>query len=455
MNKTPKYVLVKNVGEIELESFRLLGASTKRFDSNKIGFFGSGIKYALAFLLKNKIDFRVFSGEKEVVFSTEEVNLRGNFFNKILVNGLDTSITTDWGANWDAWKIFREVACNALDEDGGLITTVVELEPKEGQTHFYLDYEVLSCYFNNLDKYLLLDKINIPVDEILKKELIGEANIYKNGIRVVQERTDIKTLFDYNLSSLDINEERLAEWYEIKLKAKNLLCRTECEETVSKLLAHIISSTKDLWEIEELFSVRTSASYNFSDTWLKVLNDSPFLFAPSDAQQAIINIRGEDYIKANNIRFIPTGVFLGIQNSFGRKFKRSFDQLDYSEDFIVLDSSEEQKETIKLCLKMLSSSGIRVRYSVEVAEFFNRTVLARADKTKNRILLSDKLFDSGYMKVLRAILEEYVHLKYSVSDCTRDMQNICFEVMANLTVKNFNLKQEKPQGNIISKLVGA
>ena len=49
-----KYLIITNKGEIEPQALHLVGASTKRGDSSKIGQFGSGNKYALAYLLRNE-----------------------------------------------------------------------------------------------------------------------------------------------------------------------------------------------------------------------------------------------------------------------------------------------------------------------------------------------------------------------------------------------------------------
>ena len=54
------FVEITNDGEIDSLSLSLVGASTKRADGSKIGFFGSGNEYALALLLRENIDFKIF-----------------------------------------------------------------------------------------------------------------------------------------------------------------------------------------------------------------------------------------------------------------------------------------------------------------------------------------------------------------------------------------------------------
>jgi len=54
-----KYILIQNDGEIETNSFELIGASTKRDDKTKIGFFGSGLKYSIAYMMRKGIEFKI------------------------------------------------------------------------------------------------------------------------------------------------------------------------------------------------------------------------------------------------------------------------------------------------------------------------------------------------------------------------------------------------------------
>jgi len=78
------HIKIVNKGEIPINSFVLMGATTKRDDSTKIGHFGSGLKYAIAVLMREKIPFRVFSGEKEVKFTTRPDVLASTFLEEMI-----------------------------------------------------------------------------------------------------------------------------------------------------------------------------------------------------------------------------------------------------------------------------------------------------------------------------------------------------------------------------------
>ena len=135
------YILIQNDGEIEINSFELIGASTKRGESGKIGFFGSGLKYSIAYMMRNGIDFKVFSGTNEIVFSLKSEDFRDKKFERICINGNPTSYTTSIGPTWsEDWFVLREIYCNAVDESNyQLIKSTQTVAGVDGKTRIYVE----------------------------------------------------------------------------------------------------------------------------------------------------------------------------------------------------------------------------------------------------------------------------------------------------------------------------
>lgn len=149
-----KYLKIKNNGIIDEKSLYLLGASTKRNDSTKIGMFGSGNKYALAFLLRNDFELSIYAGTEKISISYENEKLGNQEFRSIVVNGRNTGITTDFGKDWELWQAIREIYCNAIDEGGQTMEYVHEISPKDNETHFYISTRPeISNFFANYDSY--------------------------------------------------------------------------------------------------------------------------------------------------------------------------------------------------------------------------------------------------------------------------------------------------------------
>jgi len=136
-----KYLKIQSRGEIEKRAFTLIGNSTKRGDSSQIGMFGSGLKYAISALLRNNINFQVFSGTEEMKFSLKSEGFRGNDFQVICIDGQETSFTASMGGDdWDnPFAPIREIYSNALDEDEeAIIDEAYSVHGNEGTTSFYI-----------------------------------------------------------------------------------------------------------------------------------------------------------------------------------------------------------------------------------------------------------------------------------------------------------------------------
>mgnify|MGYP000651360957 CR=1 FL=1 len=81
-----KYLRISNKGIINVEALTLLGASTKRGLNGKIGMFGSGNKYALAFLLRNGFEVSIYAGNEKIEIGTEKAQFRDNDFEVITIS---------------------------------------------------------------------------------------------------------------------------------------------------------------------------------------------------------------------------------------------------------------------------------------------------------------------------------------------------------------------------------
>ena len=181
------YLKFKNDGEITEEAIVLLGASTKRNQENKIGFFGSGNKFALAYLLRNKYEVNIYGGENEIKVSTTKKKLGVNVFDVITVNDKETSITTDFGAKWELWQALREIYSNAIDEGKGTIELVNEINPIKNETHYYIKIRAeLIEWFGNFNNYFAENKeilFENKYGRILKKHN-DVGHLYRKGISV-------------------------------------------------------------------------------------------------------------------------------------------------------------------------------------------------------------------------------------------------------------------------------
>src|SRR6187455_642645 len=211
-----KYLLIQNQGLIDPLDLSLMGASPKRDDHSKIGYFGSGNKYALATLLTHKIPFRIFSGMNEIHVKTRPIERKGKTFDQIYMEMqeivIETSLTTQMGPQWKPWYAVREVYCNAIDEGNQQVIPMTDtVQPADGMTRFYIGItEEIEPVIANWHKYFSSDRFD-TFEELPGLKLFFKLDkglrIYRKGV-LVYEDDQMDALFDYDLAEAEIDETR-------------------------------------------------------------------------------------------------------------------------------------------------------------------------------------------------------------------------------------------------------
>lgn len=211
-----------------------MGNSAKRGDDKTLGQFDSGVKFSIAMIVRNNINFRVetisndykdtFTFEVETV-TCEETKVVKNLIVCIRsrkYSGTETterkkfptSFSKEMGFNWEPWMILRELYSNAIDEKGYM---VVDPKPNHhGITTMILEIEegsVLEQPFKNINDYILLDKPELfykdyNTEIYLNNNPDGKLRIYKQDI-LVHEDLEVDSRFIYNISYGTLDERRI------------------------------------------------------------------------------------------------------------------------------------------------------------------------------------------------------------------------------------------------------
>ena len=99
-----------------IEAATTMGVSVK--EDGAIGKFGTGMKYAIAGVLRLGGNLSVSVEGVLYKFTAVSADIRGREFRIVHCNGQPCGFTTDLGKHWEPWQLFRELASNALDEGG-------------------------------------------------------------------------------------------------------------------------------------------------------------------------------------------------------------------------------------------------------------------------------------------------------------------------------------------------
>lgn len=111
-------IIFENLGEIDFRSISHFGINVKPGKS-PIGFFGTGLKYAIAVLMRTGQKVTIYSGLSKCTIGTEESEFRGKNFNFIKATvddnpSYDIGFTTELGKMWPLWAAYRELAVIVL-----------------------------------------------------------------------------------------------------------------------------------------------------------------------------------------------------------------------------------------------------------------------------------------------------------------------------------------------------
>ena len=409
-----KYLKIENAGLLEKDALTLIGASSKRNDNNKIGQFGSGNKYALAFLLRNGYEPKIFSGLDEIKITTNKTIFREVEFEVIYIDDNKTSITTQMGKDWKLWQALREIYSNALDEGEAKIQLVDNISPLRNKTQFYLKLDDhIKEFVDQFDKYFSERKVVLfecRFGKILEKAP-GKTNIYRKGIRCLD--WDRKSYFDYDLPNLDIDEDRLIKYHwQVEEEIWKVLFSCNDKKIIKKVLTELPND-----------SYIESALSDISDFDKKYLSKE-FREILSEGQVAPQNLSGLlDLEESQKVFILPNKIFNAIrpeldEKSVDEKFRIGSNNILYMN---INPIPPLYQATINRAKEFFKECDFEIPYEIIVGKFDKKEYHGLADGKS--IVISDICIEKGVNWVVNTIIEEFIHIKYSVGDKTRAFQD--------------------------------
>lgn len=405
-----KYLKIQNNGELDIRLVALMGGTTKANDKFKIGQFGTGLKYTLAFLYRNNLDFAIFSGETAVKIHTEKEIIRDEQFEIICINGQRTSITTKMGEDWQPWMIVRELWCNALDEGGAGRGETSELAGEAGATTFYVQIDQqINQVLKDWNKYFIHEQEPIFKNDNYAIYAPGDhLCLYKNGV-LIHEAKHLKSVFRYDIATADINELREFKGsmaYEIACSLKN------CDEKTARIFLENVTSSHFEGEGMEW------EWYNrWGEAWKNVIGSAKVIY-----QKVLddITARGSKPDLASLI-IVPKEMYKSLTKQFegigavtvASKIGEFYEAYD-----------EEIENRIKQGLVILESCNYPMHPELTfVYGFFeDKTVEARINIKTRIIYISKSLIQQPLFTIVAMLIEENEHFNTGLEDETRKFQ---------------------------------
>lgn len=369
-----------NAGNVELDVIRTMGVSVKETD-NPIGFFGTGLKYAIATLLRTGHTISLRTNGETIQFRTKSKMIRDKEFQMIMMDDEQLGFTTDLGKNWEVWQAYRELYSNCLDE-GGTISSLFT----ENDTVFSVEGPEIMQAHSDRGKIFLHGEPWIIMEGVEVHRGVS-FYVYYRGVRV--QKLQKPSRFTYNLTTpMALTEDRtLASLWDMNYKLSTRLPKAAVPEFCMK----IVDPTKDMYE----------HTFDFSDCYEP---SEEFLDA------------AEHYREHAQLRETTKNLL---------RSKRAVN--DYQE-FIPDHDSEKMVE--KAC-EMLTVLNCYVKPAdLTFVEHLGPGVYAQAKEGK--MILTRQCLANGLDFTAITIYEEWIHNKMGYADESRGMQQFLFDKILEL-----------------------
>lgn len=252
-------VVFKTDGLIDIKAFTHFGVNSKPKSESPIGYFGTGLKYAIAVLCREGLRPVVWIGPTKYTFKAKLKKFRDKEFNFIVMvretkvsslgdlwqkREIELPITTEVGKNWVLWQAFRELEANTRDEDGKTYladsTDVVMFgNPFNGSTLIIVEGEKFVQEYLEREKTFLPEGLHLQVGTSgLQVFDRPSKHIYYRGLRVYDFGRDEHSELTYNfLSEQELTEDRtLKDPYSAQAEIKRWVAQHASKEQVTKAL---------------------------------------------------------------------------------------------------------------------------------------------------------------------------------------------------------------------------
>lgn len=425
------FLLVQNEGIAPVESFTVLGVSTKRGNKDMIGQFGTGASHGVNTLLRYGLNPVIFLGEDGLKFFSKPDFMGDKQFNRVCYNYKGetekTGFSLEFGEmDWDSVEMtLREFISNAIDAVG-VENVVLDIVDKpvaySDSTSIYIPLTPeVQKYYNNLSEKFL-HFVGKDKETIFENTINSVAKIYRKGVFVRQADKYSKfSMFNYNLG----DETKIDE-------ARNMndsSCIVACSKILGnnkEFLEKYFKNIKDevpVWE-DRFYSWEFDKKL-CQEVWESIYGNA----VASDNQEIgnAVKAKGKQVVYVRNISLLKD-IDIPIAENFLTKVESTGYSIQAANKTTIknLNKVWRKLETIGLTMnkpkpEVKNFTGVSQNGSVIRGYYENGCVFINID-------------DCGSFQT---ILEECAHYITGAADFSRDFQEFLTNVACRL-VKEWN-----------------
>jgi hypothetical protein len=250
-------IIFQNKGLVPIEAIKTMGISAKETE-RPIGYFGTGLKYAIAIILREGGSINIHRGQQLLQFGTIKKEVRGEEFEIVTMktvtpiqnvdNGIDPDslfdevteelgFTTELGKNWVPWMAFRELYCNCMDENGEVWQTrAFAHRIEDDETCVVVSGDFFEQAYGAKSEIILETKPKITAAEV-EVHPNGPSQVgYYRGICARQLQKP--TIFQYNITGhCELTEDRTIKYdWEFFDRIKMLIVKSQDKDFIEAVL---------------------------------------------------------------------------------------------------------------------------------------------------------------------------------------------------------------------------
>lgn len=381
-------IIFENKGLLDKRSITTFGVSSKEND-NAIGFFGTGLKYAIAILLRTGHEITIYIDGEPLEMGTLRETIRVDEFDTVTMNGDRLGFTTELGKTWEVWQAYRELYCNCTDEHGTIYESRT-LPCLERKTVVAVRGSDVARAHSRRDDIILSRDDYISSNTFADALLGSTSGVFYKGILAYQ--LPKPALYTYNLrTSVELTEDRTikSEW-----DIRYAMAHTIANSNDANLVKAAVTAEEEYYESEISYSGQTP-SKTFLSTVRECVRNNPLKV--NQTAMRLAEIKKEDLLPKEQG---------GILNDI---------------------DAARLKSSIDFCRDI----GINVdSYPIIVVDRIDDGVMGMAHESK--IYLTRLAFNQGTKAVAGTLIEEYLHLSQGFSDGSRAMQNYLVDLVVSV-----------------------
>lgn len=383
-------------GRLDMRAITVFGLSAKKGE-NPIGFFGTGLKYAIAILMREGAQFHIETGGVRYDFDVNADTFRDKEFSCIgmhsALKGYELPFTTELGKNWEMWQAFRELYCNTKDE-GGLTQERIAAIPEVWGD----DYTIISVHHKDFyDAYCNRHKFFIenkqPIASGDSMEVYEGESLYQfyRGIRVGE--LPHKSLYTWNYTySIDLTEDRTCKYSFVwESPAAGVIAYANNK----MFIRNCVTAPNETFEAKLDYGLGMAVSSEFMDVMAQFENDY-------------------------------SG---GVSHSARKLYEHKAQKQLGEKDAVALTKIEQAMldKAITVCADL----GCKPNdCPIIVTQSLGNNVLGLSSNGK--VYLSKEVFNMGTKMVAGTLYEELLHHEQRMWDMTRQFQNFLINKLMSM-----------------------